>query len=360
MNEQVGCDFNFDCVVVSRVSLNKKRAKRNLQKIAHTNTVPARQTQTQPARPTQQRMTVPEPRPAERQVARAVLPVPAKTITVQQAALSTRFSALPDAVLSCIFSDVAAVGACAVVCRDLHRTVWSNDTFWHGLRGLDTGKLARESYRRWTFDLDGDWAMRFMAFAQTAEPVKALERAARLTGGLTVVERKESDLFIEAVCVATRRADETEQVVELLDTVGLKVAQRENTVFRTEALDRIGDAREDVLEKGILARLDAAVDRDMDAAFDPFEPEAPPPAPWVVDGPVPALVFDTPAEQPKPRQRKSLKTCWADMESDDESTTDEDDDDFFSADGSLADDEEFLGSTKVAADFADEFLDLLR
>lgn len=201
-----------------------------------------------------------------------------------------------------------------------------------------------------------------MGFAQTEEPVLALEKAARLAGGLTVEECKDSDLFIESVCVATRRADETEQVVELLYTVGLKVAVREDKVFRKEALDRIGDAREDVLEKGILARLDAAVYRDMDAAFDPFEPEAPAPAPWVVDGPLPELVLDTPAETPAPRQKKSLKTCWADMDSDDESTTDEDrsDDDFFSADGSLCDEEEFLGSNKVAADFADEFLDLLR
>lgn len=374
MSEQVGCNFDFDCVVVSRVSLNKKRAKRNLQKIAHSNVpVPAAPAKRMAPTPTQQPRKVvesrPTPTPERRQVeVRAVKPVELRVQPVQpvklqvhapKVELQTVFSTLPDAVLANIFGDVAAAGACAVVCRDLHRTIWENDGFWHALRGSCTGTFAREAYRRWTFGLDGDWAQRFLSRASTEDPVLVLQTAARLAGGLTPCERQESDLFVEAVCIATRRAEETDQVVELVDQLGLKVAQREGPVFAPAALDRIGDAREDVLEKGILARLDAAVDADMDAAFDPFEPDTPAPAPaWVVDGPMPELVLNTPAEAPK---KAKAVTRWADM---DEDSDDEDmcepDQDFFSPEGSLADDDEFLGSKKLGADFADEFLDLLR
>lgn len=204
---------------------------------------------------------------------------------------------------------------------------------------------------------------RFQSSAAVDAPLAVLTRASRLAGGLTCVERGEAGLFIEAVCTATRRADGGEKVVELLDIIGLKVAQREGRVFHREALEHIGEAREDALETGILARLGAAVDADMEAAFDPFEPETVvpvvQPAAWIVDGPLPELILNIPAEAAKPR---STPKRWADMDSDDEdmdSTDCEDDADFFSA----ADDEEFSSSPmskKLGSDFAEDFLDLLR
>lgn len=351
MNSALGAAFSNDCIVVGHVSLNKKRAKKNLQKIAHgaDSSIAAKRVSVTP-----KASTTPAPvafRAAEPKAIQAkAIQVPRKALApVVTEVLPTCFAQLPDGILGAIFSDLSSVGSCAAVCRDLRRTVWDCDGFWHTMRGMVAPSPAREAFRLARFGLEGDWVSTFADFARTASPVSVLEEAVRVAGGLMAPERRSSSVFIALVCDATRRCDASDTVWALLDSLGLKVAVREGAVFAASALDELGVAREDLLEKGILARLDAQVD-DMDA-FDPFEQvELAPQEEWVVDGPLPALIFGAgEVSEPEP-----AKACESDA---DRSTDDESDDEEYY---SVCDDEHVEYASKHDALLQDDFLDLLR
>lgn len=336
MNSALG-GVSMDCVVVGHVSLNKKRAKKNLQKIAHGPAATKRASVT-PQASTTPAVVSAEPKIPKQTIAKPQ-PILAKPLPlIQEPALSTVFTSLPEGVLGQILGDLGSIGAMAAAGRDLKQQVWEDASFWQ-LKLGSAAAAPREAFRTKTFKLDGEWLMDFAEFTHTAAPLAMLERALEITQGLMPVD-KQAGRFMELLCNAVRKCDATDASFDLLDTIGLKVAQKEGTVFAAHCLDDLSAAREDLVERGILQRLDEQVDVDV---FDPFEePAQPEPQAWIVDGPLPELLL-TPAKPAEPAL-------------DERSTDDESDDEEYY---SVCDDED-VALGKHVAGLQDDFLDLLR
>lgn len=322
----------MDCVVVGHVSLNKKRAKKNLQKIAHGPAATKRASVTPPASTTPAVVKAEPKRPTQVLKPQPVAPLP------QEPALATVFTSLPEGVLGQILGDLSSIGAMAAVSRDLKEHVWDDASFWQLKLGAAASK-PREAFRTQTFKLDGEWLMDFAQLIHTAGPIESLERALAITQGLMPAD-KHAGRFIELLCDLVRKCDATDAAWDLLDAIGLKVAQKEGLVFAAHCLDDLSAAREDLVEAGILQRLDQQVDLDQ---FDPFEePAQPEPQAWILDGPLPELLL-TPAKPAEPAL-------------DERSTDDESDSEEYY---SVCDDED-VALGKHVAGLQDDFLDLLR
>lgn len=340
----------MDCVVVGHVSLNKKRAKKNLQKIAHG--APAKRvSETPKACSTPAVAPAPKTQPKIEQV-QALQPVAAPL--PRPDALATVFTSLPEGVLSQIVGDIGSIGAMAAVSRDLKQQVWEDAGFWQCKLGRAASE-PREQFRTEHFQLGEEWLLDFAQLAATAQPLAVLKRGLLIAQGLMPQDQFASR-FVELLCQVVRKCDATDEAWDLLDAIGFKVAQKEGTVFAAHCLDDLSAAREDLVEHGILQRLDAQVEMDT---FDPFEAEEPQPEPqaWVVDGPLPELVL-TPAEPAKP-----LDLALDERSTDDESDGEEyfsvcDDDEQVALE--LQELEEQQAATKLHLGLQEDFLDLLR
>lgn len=348
MNSALG-GVSMDCVVVGHVSLNKKRAKKNLQKIAHG--APAKRVcETPKACSTPAIAPVPKAQPKIEVQA----PQPVAAPLPRPDALATVFTALPEGVLSQIVGDLSSIGAMAAVSRDLQQQVWEDAGFWQCKLGR-AALAPREQFRTETFQLGEEWLLDFAQLSATAAPLSVLKRGLEIAQGLMPQDQSASR-FVEMLCQVVRQCDATDEAWDLLDAIGLKVAQKEGTVFAAHCLDDLSAAREDLVEHGILQRLDAQVEMDT---FDPFEAEEPQPEPqaWVVDGPVPELLL-TPAEP-----AKALDLSLDERSTDDESDSEEyfsvcDDDEQVALE--LQELEDQAAGAKQHLGLQEDFLDLLR
>jgi hypothetical protein len=271
-----------DVVVVGRISLNKKKAKKNLVKIAENNVqkveaacgiamkpalAPAAQPASQAAaprtaqKPRQRQKPAPRSRPAQR---------PLDLALVQP---EGPFAELPDTIFATffVFSGVAGAGRMAATCRDLAALLGAQSPVWSYV-GCNLGAplLAdppRDSLRRWIFGLEGAWLPAFSNYASDAPGAEVLHEVDYLVGGMVATDRKHAQAMVKIVQDAATRCEDWEAGAGFLLSIAKKLETR-SEVFSRSSLLMVREAHMDLRERGVLQRL---ADIDDGPTFDYFQ-----------------------------------------------------------------------------------------
>lgn len=284
-----------DIVVVGRISLNTKKAKRNLTKIADQNAhkvmencghvTPAPRAQRNqsvvaeaPIQRTSQRTRKPRSKPA------AVYAV-SQVVPVDQAPAVQLLVDMPDAVLAhlFLFTDVQAVGRVATSCHTVYAVLGAQSAVWSALGGMQglvlRASVPREAFRQALFGLEGNWLHAFSAFADSGEPHEVLQEADYLAGGMVPVDRGQSHSLAKIVAAAaTRCATDLDNAAALLLSTLTKVEARPEVFNRSSQL-AVREAHLDLRERAVLERLA----QDDAPTFDYFEDEAAEAAPEALE-----------------------------------------------------------------------------
>lgn len=275
-----------DIVVVGRISMNTKKAKRNLTKIADQNSrkvfencgyatsqsaqkdVPSQHSSAS----TNQRTRKPRTKapPAGRTLA-----VVQQSKMVEQTATVQLLVNLPDAVLAhlFLFTDVPAVGRFATTCHTVHAVLGANSAVWSGLGTMQglvlRASVPREAFRQAHFGLEGNWLAAFTAFATDGEPQEVLHEADFLTGGMVAANRAQAHALVQLVISAASRCtvDLDEAAVMVLST--LRKVESRPEVFNNKSQLALREAHLDLRERAVLERLA----QDDTPTFDYFEEE---------------------------------------------------------------------------------------
>jgi hypothetical protein len=276
-----------DIVVVGRISLNTKKAKRNLTKIADQNSrkvfensryeapkasIPSKNwTQDTPNRSTSQRS-----RQRTKAPVRTLAKVQSAPVEpVEQTATVQLLVNLPDAVLAhlFLFADVSALGRFATTCHTVHAVLGAESAVWSalgGMRGLVMrASIPREAFRQAHFGLEGTWLPAFTEFAASGEPQEVLHEADFLTGGMVAANRSQAHSLVQVVASAAARC-----TVDLDDAAAMLLSTLRKVESRPEVFNRasqlaVREAHLDMRERAVLERLA----QDDTPTFDYFQTE---------------------------------------------------------------------------------------
>jgi len=255
-----------DIVVVGRISLNTKKAKRNLVKIAEKNydKVEALSKPSQPRNAPNNR----RPRKAANTHART------QEIVVHEAQpCAEMFAAAPDAVLAAIFlyADITSTGRMARTCRGLAVLLGPESGVWaHIGAGMGAPMFSvspRDSLRRWTFGLEAGWHAAFSVYAGTADATEVMHECDYLVGGMVVADRKDAGSLCKIIQEAADRCLESDRGMKFLQTTIAKMEVRPE-VFSRNAVAGIKEASLRLQERGILQRI---TELDDAPTFDYFQ-----------------------------------------------------------------------------------------
>jgi len=273
-----------DVVVVGRISLNKKKGKKNLVKIAEKNIekvesacgfavkpVPAAPAAAQAVRSAPREVfQKPQPRRARQGAPRA--PRPAQR-SIADLVPEGPFAELPDTIFATffIFSGVSGAGRMAATSRDLAALLGARSPVWSYVGcGLGAPLLAeppRDSLRRWIFGLEGAWLPAFSTYASDAPGAEVLHEVDYLVGGMVAIDRKHAQAVVKIVQVAATRCEDWEAGAGFLLSIAKKIEAR-SEVFSRNCLLNVREAHMDLRERGVLQRL---ADIDDGPTFDYFQ-----------------------------------------------------------------------------------------
>jgi hypothetical protein len=270
-----------DVVVVGRISLNKKKAKKNLMKIAEKNVekveaacgVSVKKTHaSQPAQsqPAAQLAVQPYGQRASAKPRRAK---PVTRSKLAPLAGLGPFAELPDTIFATffMFTGVAGAGRMASSCRDLAALLGAQSPVWSyvgcGLGAPTLAEPPRDSLRRWIFGLEGAWLPAFSAYASGAPGAEVLHEADYLFGGMVTTDRKHAQAMIKVVQEAATRCEDWEAGAGFLLSIAKKVEAR-SEVFSRASLLAVREAHMDLRVRGVLQRL---ADIDDGPTFDYFQ-----------------------------------------------------------------------------------------
>jgi len=275
-----------DIVVVGRISLNTKKAKRNLTKIADQNARKVMENcgHVTPACRAQRNQPVVAEAPTQRTSQRTRKPrskavavcAASQVVPVDQAPTVQLLVDMPDAVLAhlFLFTDVQAVGRVATSCHTVYAVLGAQSAVWSSLGGMQglvlRASVPREAFRQALFGLEGNWFHAFSAFADSGEPLEVLQEADYLAGGMVSVDRGQSHGLAKIVAAAaTRCAADLDNAAALLLSTLKKVEARPEVFNRSSQL-AVREAQLDLRERAVLERLA----QDDAPTFDYFEDEA--------------------------------------------------------------------------------------
>jgi hypothetical protein len=305
-----------DIVVVGRISLNTKKAKRNLTKIAdqnarkvmencgHVAPTPAPRAQRNPpsapeapVQRTSQRTRKPRSKPA---VAVGTVCAVSQVVPVDQAPAVQLLVDMPDAVLAhlFLFTDVQAVGRVATSCHTVYAVMGAQSLVWSALGGMQglvlRASVPREAFRQALFGLEGNWFKAFSDFAASGEPQEVLQEADYLTGGMVAVDRGQAHGLAKLVAAAATRCDADLDAAAAMVLSTLKKVEARPEVFTRSSQLAVREAHLDLRERAVLARLA----QDDAPTFDYFEEElaAPETTEWEDAEPVEKPLDLEPAE----------------------------------------------------------------
>lgn len=259
-----------DIVVVGRISLNPKKAKRNLVKIAEKNYDKAATTMHNKVEAT---FAKPSQRP--RRPRKAQAPARAHTEIVVQKAQPTAemFAEVPDAVLAAIFlfADTPSTGRMARSCRGLAVLLGAESSVWaHIGAGMGAPMFSvapRDGLRKWIFGLEAGWHAAFSAYALNADATEVMHECDYLVGGMIATDRKEVDSLCKIIRDAADRCLDTDRGSGFLRTTIAKMEGR-SEVFSRNAVAGVKEAGLRLHERGILQRI---TELDDAPTFDYFQ-----------------------------------------------------------------------------------------
>jgi hypothetical protein len=268
-----------DVVVVGRISLNKKKAKKNLVKIAEKNVEKVEAACGLSVKPL--------PAPVAQPTSQRTPQKPRRTKPVQRLRESQRslvslvqpegpFAELPDTIFATffLFTGVAGAGRMASASRDLAALLGAESPVWSHLGcGLGAPLLAappRDSLRRWIFGLEGAWRPAFSSYASEAPGAEVLHEVDYLVGGMVATDRKHAQAIVKIVQEATTRCEDWEAGAGFLLSIAKKFEAR-SEVFSRSNLLMVREAHMDLRERGVLQRL---ADIDDGPTFDYFQDAA--------------------------------------------------------------------------------------
>jgi len=267
-----------DIVVVGRISLNKKKGKKNLVKIAEKNYDKAATAMHYDkvetfAKPTQRPR---RPKKASN--------TPARTnteIVVHKAQPSAEmFADVPDAVLGAVFlfADITSTGRMARTCRGLAVLLGPESSVWaHIGAGMGAPMFSvapRDSLRRFVFGLEAGWHSAFSAYALNADATEVMHECDYLVGGMVVTDRKEVDSLCKIIRDAADRCLDSDRGNGFLQTTIAKMQARPE-VFSRNAVAGIKEASLRLHERGILQRITELDDAPTFDYFQEVEEEFP-------------------------------------------------------------------------------------
>jgi len=328
-------NIDLNVVVVGRVSMNKKKAKRNLQRIATNQREPEfveikREPELLEIKPTiterepeilikptgpevpvvsapvmkpeapkmrwadmlsddeDEPLTVPAspasaPEPAEEPETAAKKRrthrggrSPLKRAEQEQRKLAKKevvaMATLPDVVLARVFEYVdLAAVGAAAATGRAMRAAVWDSAAFWTHLASDSSISSADGFRKWLFGLQGDWAAAFQAYCTTADPAAALGEAAYLAGGLMRCDGQEVGAFVTAVVCAAQRVEGDWDAAT--GALGSIAAKATLRVRVFGASARgLSEAADALRERALLAKL---AEDEAWAGFDPFEEEAP-------------------------------------------------------------------------------------
>jgi hypothetical protein len=269
-----------DIVVVGRISLNTKKAKRNLNKIADHNARKVVETfaydqaheanrQMKPRfgydkvpeadRQTKSRSR--KPRGGKSNDSALVVSQTRRQVTpVTQTSRSVHLLLdLPDAVLAQLFmfTDVAALGRLSMSCHTVHAVLGAQSEVWCALGSMQglvlRASVPRTAFRQALFGLEGNWLAAFSSFATSGEPLEVLHEADYLAGGLVAAEKSQAPALVQIITAAAARCtvDLDEAAARLLGTLRKLEARPE--VYAAKSQRAVREAHLDLRERAVLA-----------------------------------------------------------------------------------------------------------
>jgi hypothetical protein len=300
-----------DIVVVGRISLNTKKAKRNLNKIADQNArkvvdtwydnVPEPKSRSGydvvPEADRQTKSRSRKPRGAKSND-RALVPVVSSGRTVTPVTQTSRtvhlLLDLPDAVLAQLFmfADVSALGRLSTTCHTVHAVLGAQSEVWCALGAMQglvlRASVPRTAFRQALFGLEGNWLAAFSSFAASGEPHEVLHEADYLAGGLVAAEKSQGPALVQIITAAAARCttDLDEAAARLLAT--LKKIEARPEVYAVKSQRSVREAHLDLRERAVLERLA----QDDAPTFDYFHEEEVEELDWEEEPGVKALELD--------------------------------------------------------------------
>jgi hypothetical protein len=270
-----------DIVVVGRISLNKKKAKKNLMKIAEKNVDKVEAacglsvTAAPPAAPLAAQPVAPRTQQKPRSRAPRSRPTPQRgtALDISKVQPEGPFAELPDTVFATffLFTGVQGAGRMAAASRDLAALLGAQSPVWSYVGcGLGAPLLAeppRDSLRRWIFGLEGAWWPAFSAYALDAPGAEVLHEIDYLVGGMVASDRKHAQAMVKIVQEAAARCEDWEAGAGFLLSMSKKFEAR-SEVFSRSCLLNVREAHLDLRERGVLQRL---ADTDDGPTFDYFQ-----------------------------------------------------------------------------------------
>jgi len=259
-----------DIVVVGRISLDTKKAKRNLVKIAEKNYDKAStamhcdkvETFAKPQRPRRPRKA-PSNAPARTQ----------QIVEHKAQPAAEMFATTPDAVLAAVFlfADITSTGRMARTCRGLAVLLGPDSGVWaHIGAGMGSHMFSvapRDSLRRWIFGLEAGWHAAFSAYALNGDATEVMHECDYLVGGMVATDRKEVGSFCKIIQDAADRCLDSDRGSEFLQTTIVKMEARPE-VFSRNSVAGIKEASLRLHERGILQRI---TELDDAPTFDYFQ-----------------------------------------------------------------------------------------
>lgn len=257
-----------DIVVVGRISLNSKKNKRNLVKIAEKNYDKAEATFAKPAqRPRRPRKNTSAPTCTQ--------------IVEREAQPSVElFAGMPDGVLAAVFlfADTQAIGRTARTCRGLAVLLGAESSVWANIgAGMGAPMFSvspRDSLRRWIFGLENGWHSAFSAYAENAEACEVLHECDYLVGGMVATDKKDAASLCKIIQDAADRCVDSDRGSGFLLTTIAKMETRPE-VFTRNCVAGVKESNLRLHERGILQRITELDDAPTFDYFQEVEEELP-------------------------------------------------------------------------------------
>lgn len=267
-----------DIVVVGRISLNPKKAKKNLVKIAEKNYDKAATAMNDKVEATFAKTSQ---RPRRPRKAQSNAPARTQEIVVSKAQPSVdMFANVPDAVLAAVFlfADVPSTGRTARTCRGMAVLLGSQSGVWAHLgAGMGSPMFSvapRDSLRRWIFGLEAGWHAAFSAYAKEADATEVMHECDYLVGGMVAADRKDAESLCKILRDAADRCLDSDRGSGFLQTTIAKMEVRPE-VFSRNSVSGIKEASLRLHERGILQRITELDDAPTFDYFQDVEEEFP-------------------------------------------------------------------------------------
>lgn len=281
-----------DIVVMAPISLNARRAKKNMKKIAER--ASSRETAPfEPRAPEKRERQRPSPqqkreRPRRQQrTEQSTQSVPVACVEQRGAGKALCSLSSDTFALLLTFAGLPVVSSLAQTCTAARSTVDSGE-FWRSLIGVIVGPRnvlsthlmqslmvdPRGGLRRWTFGLEGDWLRSFKAHALSHPNVlEVLQQGEYMCGGLIRADaRLAADFaacFMGAADQCQEELDEARRVVRRT----LRKVEARREIFGMRTVRQLRECELDVAERAMLTRLALQDDEPTFDYFGGFEEE---------------------------------------------------------------------------------------